>query len=361
MTNSHLFHLHIIFCFVALIAACDKQETIIMPDPNDPVPDHSPLVTVVYEANALGDQSYNDLIYMGVENCATEFGLRTVQLSPQSADDGRIYLETLFHSAENKTDTIPQLIIVATPTYDDFLRQNIHRLDNAPYTTLLYLESKDSLQGNISTLYMPYYGAMYEAGAIAPLFCTNTLLIGANPKEATIAGAMKGFKEGFATDFLVANSNGKEKKLSTLFLADNVGEGYNAADSTVLKTLLTISELPVMIIPICGGSSAKFRRYADIIGEGYYYAGIDRFERSPRCYLSVVKHIDWAISYCIGMWMSTGSLPKHLQFGLAGGYTEVMINNITDKSAILDTALPEAVQEAIHEEAIRKEEEHERR
>lgn len=97
-------------------------------------------MTVVYEANALGDQSYNDLIYMGVENCATEFGLRTVQLSPPSADDGRTYLETLFRSAENKTDTIPQLIIVATPTYDDFLRQNIHRLDNAPYTTLLYLE-----------------------------------------------------------------------------------------------------------------------------------------------------------------------------------------------------------------------------
>jgi hypothetical protein len=38
-----------------------------------------------------------------------------------------------------------------------------------------------------------------------------------------------------------------------------------------------------------------------------------------------------------------------------------MINNITDKSAILDTALPQTVQEAIHEEAIRKEEEHERR
>lgn len=44
-----------------------------------------------------------------------------------------------------------------------------------------------------STLFMPYYGAMYEAGAVAPYFQPKALLIGANPEDEAVSEAMQGF------------------------------------------------------------------------------------------------------------------------------------------------------------------------
>lgn len=48
-----------------LMAACTKEgDTIYEPDPADQG-SSAPLVTVVYDPNALGDRGYNDLIYRG--------------------------------------------------------------------------------------------------------------------------------------------------------------------------------------------------------------------------------------------------------------------------------------------------------
>ncbi len=59
----------IVITLVTLLCSCDKGDTtmMILTDPNDPAPNTSPLVTVLYDPNALGDRSYNDLIYQGVE------------------------------------------------------------------------------------------------------------------------------------------------------------------------------------------------------------------------------------------------------------------------------------------------------
>ena len=64
---------------ILLLAACTKEgNTIFLPDPNEEQASTAPLVTVIYDANALGDHSYNDLIYEGVERTAQELGLRTM-------------------------------------------------------------------------------------------------------------------------------------------------------------------------------------------------------------------------------------------------------------------------------------------
>ena len=56
---------------LALVAACRSDgDIILMPDPTDETASQAPLVTVVYDANALGDRSYNDLVYEGVERAA---------------------------------------------------------------------------------------------------------------------------------------------------------------------------------------------------------------------------------------------------------------------------------------------------
>lgn len=138
---------------VMMLSACTKAGNIIyVPDPDEPMASTAPIVTVIYGQDGLGDRSYNDLIYLGVEEAATEYGLRTVELSPTSYEEGRGYLENMFQTVKSNRDTIPHLYIVAAAGYAD----------------LLYLETPEPLASGGSTLYLPYYGAMYEGGALWP-------------------------------------------------------------------------------------------------------------------------------------------------------------------------------------------------
>ena len=70
--------------------ACTKDgDVIYQTDPDDAAPT-TPLVTVIYDPNAVGDGNYNDLIYKGVEEAAKEHGLRTMQLSPSTREDAAL-------------------------------------------------------------------------------------------------------------------------------------------------------------------------------------------------------------------------------------------------------------------------------
>ena len=181
-----------------LLFSCTKEgDTIYLPDPNEEKASTAPLVTVIYDANALGDRSYNDLIYEGVERTALELGLRTMQHSPRSHDEGLQYLEMMFSQMESARDSVRRLFIIAGTSYDEFIRSNNKRLESNPYADLLYLETPEPLASGGSTLYLPYYGAMYEAGAIQPVFNSTATLILSNPEDATVTGAAKGFADGF--------------------------------------------------------------------------------------------------------------------------------------------------------------------
>jgi len=110
------------------IAACTKEgDVIYQTDPAD-APSAKPLVTVIYDPNGVGDGNYNDLIYQGVEQAAKEHGLRTMQLSPSTREEGLAYLEALFGQMSTAQDTVRRLFIVAAASYDDYLRRNNDRL-----------------------------------------------------------------------------------------------------------------------------------------------------------------------------------------------------------------------------------------
>lgn len=65
---------HYFALFAALLlAGCTKEgDTICVPDPNEEQASGAPLVTVIYGDNSLGDRSYCDMIYEGVERTALE-------------------------------------------------------------------------------------------------------------------------------------------------------------------------------------------------------------------------------------------------------------------------------------------------
>ena len=348
---------------VMMLSACTKDgDTIYKWDPDEPTASMAPLVTVIYGTDALGDRSYNDLIYQGVEEAAAKYGLRTMQLSPTSYEEGRGYLQSMFQTVSaTKNDTVRRLFIVCAAGYDDYIRQNSHVFDSNPNADLLYLETPEPLAAGGSTLYLPYYGAMYEAGAIRPVFNESATLIISNPEDQTVVGAGKGFTDGFYTDYYrieydpLEQSWGFtwEKNLQTIYLAEHTGEGYNIDETTAFQVL---NECEGTIIPICGGSGYTLM-YLCEIASSHGYVGIDVENES--CTMSILKHIDRAVGLCIGQWLSPEGMPKHQVLGLKDGYTGVALHPSGYSLEQYNRYIPETLRQQIHEDAIRKEEEYE--
>ena len=346
------------FSLLLVIAACTMEgDTIYQPDPADAA-STAPLVTVIYDPNALGDGGYNDLIYQGVEQAAREHGLRTMQLSPATKAEGLAYLQTMFQQMEAAQDTVRRLFIVAAASYDDYLRQNNSRLEKNAYADLLYLETQIPLSGKGSTLYLPFYGAMYEAGAVAPVIAPEVLLVAANPKVESVKEAVEAFTEGFRTGYLAADG----QQLVTQYLSDDVAGGFAVADTTAMRLLYqqqwqTWSQL---MVPVCGGAGSTFRRLIEMLG-GYDYIGIDVTVTSQHCPFSAVKHIDRAVVLCIGQWLATEGMPKHQVLGLADGYTELVVHPYTNShKQAFSKQMTDALLSKIHNDAIRKEAEYEK-
>lgn len=344
-----------------LFASCTKDgDTIYQPDPEDQA-STVPLVAVVYDPNALGDRGYNDLIYQGVEDAAQKYGLRTMQLSPATVSEGLTYLQMMFQTLTASEDTVRRLLIVAAASYDDFLRQNNSRLEAAPKADLLYLETDNPLEGKGSTFYMPYYGAMYEAGAITPVETTEVLLVGANPLVKPVTDAVQGYTDGFQASPIAVDGQ-PEKKLVTTWLSDEVSGGFSITDTTAIRLLASQQWQGEhhLLVPLCGGSAINFRRIIEMFSL-YDFVGIDNEAVSAHCNFSVVKHIDRAVEQCIGQWLSAEGMPKHQTFGLAAGYTEVVVHPFTDDSKHRFAAtLNDEMKQSIHQEAIRKEEAYEK-
>lgn len=348
---------------VSVLTSCSKDdETIYTPDPTD-APRTSPLVTVVYSPDALGDKSYNDLIYSGVEGVSTQKELRTLHLSPATKEEGLAYLEDIFRQMETPGDTIRRLLIVASSDYDTWLRQNNKRLEGNPRADLLYFETSTPLDGKGSTFYMPYYGAMYEAGAIAPFFQPKAMLVGANPEDEVVSEAMQGFKDGFASEWVATSG---EKSLTTMYIGQHAGEGYSITDTLALKMMREYGKLSddelgksSAIIPICGGASTVFMRLSAVIGQ-FIVMGIDVMNRASNSQYSVVKRIDMGISESIRQWLDGEGIPKHQILGLASGCTSLYLNT-HNYWFVPSESRGEPSEELlwqIHEEAIKKEEEY---
>lgn len=350
---------------VMILAACTKEgDTIYQMDPDEPKASAKPLVTVIYDPDALGDRSYNDLIYRGVEEAAAKYGLRTMQLSPTSYDEGLAYMQAMMETVrQSQNDSVKRLYIVAAASYEDYLRQNSEAFNSNPNADLLYLETDTLLESKGSTLYLPYYGAMYEAGALLPVFNSSAVVIGSNPVDATVAGAIQGLTDGFQTYYYRVESEWYEweKSFSRVYLAEKAGEGYNIADSTAFRVLSEITRDDYLtVVPICGGSGSTLTYLVELYASAHIM-GVDVQDLSGSSFVSAVKHIDRAVNLCIGQWLSPEGMPKHQVFGLDTGFTEVMVRFVSDYlEEEYNQYISAALRRQIHEDAIRKEAEYEK-
>ena len=336
---------------VLLLAGCVKARY--EPDPSD-APSGAPLVTVIYDPIALGDRSYNDLIYAGVERAVLSRGIRSMQLSPATEEEGLAALEVYFGQMLSQHDTVRRLLIVAGASYDEYLRRNSSELEGNPLSDLLYLETAEPLAGKGSTVCLPYYGAMYEAGAVARSYSGKTLLVAANPFNPVIQESVKGFTEGFNADYTTAES---DAELRLEWLSDESGGGFAIEDEQAIGIVYggEMFAFEDLVFPVCGGAAGAFHRLSNLFG-GFDYIGIDVVSVSPHCPFSVVKHIDRAVDICIGQWLSSEGMPKHQTLSFADGWTEVVLHPYTEMQQYWAESVltPQALGE-IHEDAMKKE------
>ena len=335
---------------ILLLVACTKEgDTIYLPNPDEEQPSTAPLVTVIYDVNGLGDRSYNDKIFRGIESAAKKHGFRTLQLVPDSYEQGLAYLETVFRQMESAQDTVRRLFITPCPAYDEFIRKNNRRLERNPYADLLYMETTTPLEGKGSTFYIDYYGAMYMGGYLCQDYYSSVLdvvlLVLANPHTQSVVEAGKGFVDGFNS-----TTSAKEKTLKIRYLSNEPGGGFHLADTTALRIYqeAKVNETDdVCVVPICGGAMNAFIR---ILPKFSYYVGVDDYIFSPMInnYINVIKNIDTVMEYYIDQW-ADATLPKHRTFGLRDGATDIYASEFT--------YIRQENLENLRQEAIRKEEE----
>jgi basic membrane protein A len=324
-----------------MLTCCTKDgETIYQINPDEEKPSTAPLVTVIYGPNGLGDRSYNDLIYKGVETAAKKYGLRTLQLSPETEEQGLAYLETMFRQMESATDTVRRLFVTPSPVYDAYIRKNNKRLEKNPNADLLYMETTTPLDGKGSTLYIDYYGAMYMGGCLVHYSAENrysygdlvTLLL-ANPYTQSVVEAGEGFLAGFNDPLPVRTPL---LSLHVRYLSNEAVGGFTTSDTTAYRIYreecnyedeyLDGSNL-VTFVPICGGAMHPFFR---VVRSSFWakdtYVGIDAdtTDDDNFCLFSILKHIDKVMIDYVGLWLN-GSLPKHQTLGLADKATDVII------------------------------------
>ena len=343
MAKSNLWTLLLVL--IPAFVACTKDgNTIYQIDPDEEKPSTAPLVTVIYGPNSLGDRSYCDKIYRGIEASASKHGIRTLQLMPESTEQGLAYLEMMFQQMENAQDSVRRLFITPSPVYDEFIRKNNRRLENNPNADLLYLETSTPLEGKGSTLYIDYYGAMYMAGFVCKsrLFVNSFLLVLANPYTQSVVEAGEGFVDGFND-----TTHKYEKTLQIQYLSDEPGGGFQLADTTALRIYNEAGngDDNVCVVPVCGGAMNAFLR---IIPDYNSYVCVDDYIplRNGFNLVNVIKHIDTVLDDYIEKW-TNGTMPKHQTLGLADGGTEVIIgDNASVKAAEADS---------VRQVAIRKE------
>jgi basic membrane protein A len=265
-----------------LLTGCTKDgETIILPTPGEEQPSTTPLVTVIYDPDGLGDRSYNDLIYKGVEEAAKKYGLRTLQLVPENREQGLAYLETMFKQIENLNDTVRRLFVTPSIVYDAYIRANNKCLETNPYADLLFMETAKPLDGKGSTFYIDYYGAMYMSGCMVHYAAWDLVsLLLANPYIQTVKEAGDGFQAGF-NDTPQLNVD-KPLLLDVRYLSEDPVGGFKIADSTATRIFNEERHYisgknvnNVTLVPVCGGAMHAFFRAAKSIVSSYKYVGVD--------------------------------------------------------------------------------------
>lgn len=280
-----------------------------------PAPAERKEVTVIYSTSGVGDDGYNSAILRGVVQAYKDLGFRLDQHMPANLDEAtRISATWVADSAQAPTQ---RLLVLASSEYEPLL----DKLAAGPLPSaddVMLLESRRT-DLPAYTLYLPLYGASYEAGYISGLLPYGNLsaIVCANPTDSTLTDGCRGFADGYYRRF------GQAPPVHYL---DQTTNGYAMSDS-LYRLCHTFDAEYSFVYPLVGGSLGGLLRFTREYPHTFYTCGLDTdcSQLSSRVAFSVVKHIDRAVNSFLTQWVSDVPQPRHQRMGLGSGMVEVVL------------------------------------
>lgn len=322
-------------------------------------------VTFMVTPNGLGDNGYNDEAAEGVFAFAFQTGTRLHMLQPGSEEEaGQMYSRWLLENAEK--DSV--VLIIGSSVYEQEARK-VSAAHQARLASLrqhggrvLLFETEAAIDG-INTMSVSRYGASYLCGAMSGSF--DALVLSAVKGNPLLEVSIDGFMEGYN-----AHHSG-DTNAEVVYLSDNAS-GFAMPDSAYHVMSARIAGSPVyrdMVFPLLGGSGIGVLRAMNdeeanlglIIG-----MDVDQSALSSRVPFSLVVHTGEVLHRYLDDWLRGVEWPATSKAGLADGGTDIMLhpsfyeNNVPMDDRYRDPQTFRRLYDRYRDEAVKKEEEHER-
>ncbi len=273
-------------------------------------------VVVVFEHDALGDDSYNDMIYKGLLKYIKEkpSNVKVNYYNPSSREAAEKIVKAW------KNDTLSnnqQLLVLAGSSYKDLV---VGEFEDSPLETkkknILLFESDEVDIDGVSSFKFCMYGVSYIVGAMIGQYGFTPVVIKGCSTDTVTDCYVDGFRNGY---FDYNNSDSfiyGEMSLSDSF------DGYYMEDS-VYVLMYEWTKICNFVFPVVGGSVAGVYRYLREYPVACVTVGID-VDQSDYCEMligNIIKSVDVVLVSYLKEWAAEGTLTKSATFDMRSGYT----------------------------------------
>lgn len=284
---------------------------------NEPaLPEITPQIVFLFSPGGLGDMSYNDCIFEGVQKFKKSHPEVDIFLSspPDMETAERIYSDWLKRPGSN----IPVLFVLASSDFEALVDKYLDLYQLSDNKSLLLFESLKVYENpRIRTFQISMYGASYLAGITARSCAGDSrslILLGSSTDVPTFS-ARDGFIDGLGSPDYDVQA-----------FADD-WSGYVMAPEAY-RSMSTWARQYGFIFPVAGGTNSGIYRYSRENNDCPYLAGmdVDQSDLSPKITGSVVKLFDNLVEEYFTDWLTTGEMPESQIYGLDSGYVDWVIS-----------------------------------
>ncbi|MBR1721620.1 MAG: BMP family ABC transporter substrate-binding protein, partial [Treponema sp.] len=369
--SSAFFILSLFFAMIFFISCSPDDETEVEQEQR-----FEKVIVVFHMPDALGDNSYTDILTYGIHKAAYENKLLFYDVNPSGWDDAKVKINKVFTSyreligAEKNAD-IPVLFIFTSEGYLDILKDDsvskIITGSTESFTYLLFESERlnDTELPYLSSVYMPLYGASYLAGLaskklLSSIESPRVVAMLANDFMQPLIDALEGYACGYGATYekICKYNDTSENNLNIIkndsFVVETISsdaDSYGFSSESLTYTIAYDSYFNHfdLYFPVCGGSIHGLLRYNREAGpNSFYTVGMDSDMSvySAQVPFSVVKHVDKAAEKCIRQWLEEGKIDRYQRLELEEGYTELVISSgYTELSQIVEDNLSLAIKE----------------
>ena len=313
----------LLFLLVVFTGACSpEQEGLFDPDFE---------VYALLPAEGLGDRSFVDVVYEGIEVAKKDFNFRIQYIIPDSVAAGEDWIAEI----PEMTSALPVLVIIAGNQY----RNAVNRLKGSfgKCKILLLAVAADEFDGLASIdhrVYAPSYLGGYLSAGLVP-GCRAVVVQGFD------AAFLREYRDGFEQGVIDAGGSVK----TPVFIASGF-EGFSMSDSAYRLTLRLLPEND-LIFALGDGSNFGIINAARDYYQPRFVIGVDADQSWMGLSVvtgSVIILYGLEIYEYIRAFSSGRFLPGHFTRSMADGNTSFLINKlvlsgITIPETLINTAI----------------------